>query len=315
MEEDITKKPKATRADVLYHMVKIALGVAGQMVGLAIPSPVPMSLPFSDFFAAFLDPPVSKRKDEWVRLVAERLVALEEKVGELNLEDLQANERFVSAILQATNIAMRTHHREKLEALANAVMRTATPAPAEGEASSESAATGGPSESADEKSSGPSAASSTYSAEDATSHIFMHLVDRLTPPHMSLLSYFQDMGGWVQSRGAEGAHVEDGCVVNFDEAFPEFKGKRFVFYTIIQDLLNLGLLREKPDDSYRLDGLLGQAFGAEPSDVRREWAAARREDMKRRNLIDFGNLEVTGLGRAFLDYISDPQEGGREGRS
>jgi hypothetical protein len=48
--------------------------------------------------------------------------------------------------------------------------------------------------------------------------------------------------------------------------------------------------------------------------VKRERAAARREDMKRRNLIEFWNLEVTGLGRAFLDYISDPQEEGADGR-
>src|SRR4051812_13733877 len=109
MEEDITKAPKASRLDAAYHAVKIVLGAAGQVVGLALGAPV--SVPVSDFLAALLDPPVSKRKDDWVRLIAERLVALEEKAGGLNLEDLQRNERFVSAVLQATNIAMRTHHR------------------------------------------------------------------------------------------------------------------------------------------------------------------------------------------------------------
>jgi hypothetical protein len=299
MEEDITKAPKASRLDAAYHAVKIVLGAAGQVAGVALG--VPVSVPASDFLAALLDPPVSKQKDDWVRLIAERLVVLEEKAGELNLEDLQRNERFVSAVLQATNIAMRTHHREKLEALANAVMRMAAPAAAGGES---------PSESAETESSEPSASSSSSSAEEATSHIFMHLVDRLTPAHMSLLSYVRDEGRWMESRGADGAHVEDGWVVNFDEAFPEFKGKRFVFYAVIQDLLNLGLLREKPDESYRLDSLLGSAYGAEPSDVKRERAAARREDMKRRNLIEFWNLEVTGLGKAFLNYLSDPLKGG-----
>jgi hypothetical protein len=50
------------------------LGAAGQMVDLALS--VTVSVPASDFFAALLDTPISKRKDEWVRLIAERLVAL-----------------------------------------------------------------------------------------------------------------------------------------------------------------------------------------------------------------------------------------------
>jgi hypothetical protein len=87
--------------------------------------------------------------------------------------------------------------------------------------------------------------------------------------------------------------------------------RRRSFYAVIQDLLNLGLLREKPDDSYGLDSLLGSAYGAEASDGKRERAAARREDMKRRNLIEIMNIEVTQLAEAFLDYTSDPQEGAR----
>jgi hypothetical protein len=294
MEEDITKAPKASRLDAAYHAVKIVLGAAGQVAGLALG--VPVSVPVSDFLAALLDPPVSKRKDDWVRLIAERLVALEGKAGGLNLEDLQRNERFVSAVLQATNIAMRTHQREKLEALANAVMRTAAPSPAENAASSGAPTAHGSSDAASAK------------LEDAISHMFMHLVDRVTPSHMSLLSYFDHSFKWREARDADGVHMEDGWITNFDEAFPDFKGKRYVFYAVIQDLLNLALLREKPDDSYRLDRLLPPMPGAEPSSVKRERMAAYREDLKRRNLIDIMDIEVTQLGEAFLHFISDPRK-------
>lgn len=74
MEEGITKTLKANRLDAAYQAVKIMLGAAGQVVDLALS--VTVSVPASDFFAALLDPPISKRKDQWVRLIAERLVAL-----------------------------------------------------------------------------------------------------------------------------------------------------------------------------------------------------------------------------------------------
>lgn len=269
MEEDITKAPKANRLDAAYHALKIALGVMEQAAGFAVG--LPISVPASEFLAALLDAPISKRRDEWVRMLAARIVELEERLGTFSIEDLQRNEKFISAVLQASSIAARTHHREKLEALANGVIRTAAP----------------------------------DSGDDDTSHLFMHLVDRLTLSHMVLLSYFNDQFGWREERDAPGYHIEDGWITNFDEAFPDFKGRRFVFYAVIQDLINLALLREKPDDSYRIDRLLPSMPGAEPSSVKRERRAAYKEDLKRRNLIDIPGTEITELGKAFLHYISN----------
>jgi hypothetical protein len=274
MEENITKAPKPNRLDAAYHALKIVLGAVGQVAGIAVGAPV--SVPASDFLAALLDAPINKRRDEWVQMIAARIVELEEKVSGFNIETLQENEKFVSAILQASSIASRTHRREKLEALANAVMRTAVP----------------------------------DSNDDDTAHMFMHLVDRVTLSHMVLLSYFNDNFRWSEERNAPGYHIEDGWITNFDEAFPDFKGNRFVFYAIIQDLINLTLLREKPDDSYRIDRLLPSAPGAEPSSVKRERRAAYKEDLKRRNLIDIFNTEITELGKAFLQFISDPRSEG-----
>ncbi len=41
------------------------------------------------------------------------------------LEDLSKNEQFVSATLQATQVALRTHSKEKLEALKSAALNVA----------------------------------------------------------------------------------------------------------------------------------------------------------------------------------------------
>jgi len=58
-----------------------------------------------------------------MELVAVKLTELEEKG--LDLEALQGNEQFISVVMQATTLAMRTHQQEKLEALRNAVINVA----------------------------------------------------------------------------------------------------------------------------------------------------------------------------------------------
>jgi hypothetical protein len=272
MEEDITKPPKGNRWDVAYHALKIALGVVGQAPGVALG--VPVSVPASDFLAAILDAPVNRRRDAWVRKIATRIVELEAKVGGFDVNNLQENETFVSAFLHASGIAARTHHEEKLEALANAVMRAAT----------------------------------SESADEDISQMYLYLVDRLTPSHIVLLSYFNDHFRWMEARDTPGAHIENGWITNFDEAIPDFKGRRFHFYAVIQDLINLGLLREKPDDSYRTESMLGPGFGDESPSEKRERRGAYKEDLKSRNLINIWEIEVTVLGKAFLDYISNPQQ-------
>lgn len=268
MDEEVTKAPKANKWDAAYHALKIMLGMAGQLAGVI--TGVPVSVPASEFMSALFDEPVKKRRDRWVELMALRIVELEARLKELKIEDLPNNEKFVSALLHASNIAARTHQKEKLEALANAVMRTATPS----------------------------------SVDDDVQIMFLQLVDRLTPYHLILLDYFNDRFGWSEKRNSPGLFMEGGWITNFDEAFPDFKGRRDAFYWTIQDLINLGLLREKPDDSYRIDRMLPPAFGAKSSTEKREESAAYREHLKERNLIDIFEIKVTGPGKAFLEFIS-----------
>lgn len=268
MDEDVTKAPKANKWDNAYKALKIMLGMAGQLAGVA--TGIPVSVPASEFMSALFDEPVKKRRDRWLELMALKIVELEAQLKELKIEDLPGNEKFVSAFLQASNIAARTHQKEKLEALANAVMKTATPS----------------------------------SVDDDVQLMFLQLVDRLTPFHLTLLDYFNDEFGWSEKRNSPGLYMEGGWITNFDEVFPDFKGRRSAFYWTVQDLINLGLIREKPDDSYRIDSVLPPAFGAKSSIEKREESAAYREDLKRRNLIDIFEIEVTGLGKAFLEFIS-----------
>lgn len=96
--------------------------------------------------------PISKRKDEWAKELGEKVQWLLDKG--LTIEELQNNEKFIDAVFQATQIAIKTSQREKINALKNAVVNTAL----------------------DE----------TYDA--SIIEMFLYLIDSLTPLHFSLLS-------------------------------------------------------------------------------------------------------------------------------
>ena len=87
--------------------------------------------------------------------VGEKLRELETKG--LKLEDLQENEEFVSAVMHASQIALRTHQAAKLAALRNAIVNVA-----KGQA-----------------------------PEEALQHVFLNLLDSFTELHLWILKVFQ----------------------------------------------------------------------------------------------------------------------------
>ncbi|MGA8596311.1 MAG: hypothetical protein WB676_16490 [Bryobacteraceae bacterium] len=100
-----------------------------------------------------LEPPLTRRRDEWFEDLARRLRDLENNVEGFRFAALANNDHFVSATVQATQVALRTHQQEKLDALRNAVLNTAV----------------------------------GNAPNDSLQTIFLNLVDRLTPLHLTLL--------------------------------------------------------------------------------------------------------------------------------
>ena len=87
--------------------------------------------------------------------VGEKLQELEAKG--LRLDELQKNEEFVSAVMHASQIALRTHQTAKLDALRNAIVNVAK-----------------------------------GQAPDATlQNVFLNLVDSFTELHLRILKVFQ----------------------------------------------------------------------------------------------------------------------------
>lgn len=99
-------------------------------VGTATAKGVLSAIPFvggtaAEFLGLYLAAPVAHRRDAWLQDLAIRLGELEGQISGFHLDTLADNEQFVSATLQATQAALRTHQKEKLEALRNAVLNTA----------------------------------------------------------------------------------------------------------------------------------------------------------------------------------------------
>jgi hypothetical protein len=85
------------------------------------------------------------------------------------LENLQQNEQFISAVIQASQIAMRTHEAEKLAALRNAIVNLAQ----------------------------------GQSVDDTLLQILLSHIDSLTEMHIRLLKVFQEPkvpSQWIEDK-------------------------------------------------------------------------------------------------------------------
>ncbi len=145
MTEDKFQPPKKTKGDAAYAIAKAGLSAVPVIGG-----------PAAELFQNVIQPPLEKRRVEWMQEVGEKLRELEE--NGLNIEELQENEEFVSAVMHASQIALRTHQNEKLQALRNAILNVA-----KGQA-----------------------------LEEALQNVFLNLIDSFTELHLRILKLFQN---------------------------------------------------------------------------------------------------------------------------
>ena len=104
--------PSQSKGDVAHALTKAGLSLIPLVGGPAV-----------ELFQLLVQPPLEKRRAEWMQAVGEKLLQLDERG--LKLDELQSNERFVSAAMHATQAAMRTHVAAKREALRNALLNVA----------------------------------------------------------------------------------------------------------------------------------------------------------------------------------------------
>lgn len=111
-----TKKyypPEISIGDAAHTIARAGLGAILPGGGTAV----------SELLNTIITPPIEKRRNEWMHLIGESLLKLEESMG-IMLETLKSNDRFIDAAIHASLIAIRTHKKEKLEYLRNSIVNS-----------------------------------------------------------------------------------------------------------------------------------------------------------------------------------------------
>jgi hypothetical protein len=158
-----------TLADHRYALIKGGLS-ALPLVGGAL----------AEEMGLLLIAPLTRRRDAWWADIAQRVLYLEGKVPGFRFENLGDDEQFVSAMIQATQSAAKTHRKEKLDALRNAILNIAL---------------------------------GHKPAEDLQA-IFLNLVDSFTPVHLELLRFFQHRNSFDTERFRRERYVSDQSIMD-----------------------------------------------------------------------------------------------------
>jgi hypothetical protein len=184
-------------------------GEIAQAVAKAAVSLVPIAGgPLAELVGLVLQPAIGRRRDVWLGHLETAIEELQARRDAPSIEELSENELFVTVVLNATQAALRTHQKEKLEALRAAVINAALPmAPGEQE-----------------------------------QLMFTRLIDELTPLHLQILRFMRDPADWFEQRNIPKPEVTVGTwPLILVTAFPGLADDAAVFSQVMSELVALGL--------------------------------------------------------------------------
>lgn len=136
--------PIMTKGDAAHAITKAGLSAIPFVGGPAV-----------ELFQYLVQPPLERRRNDWMADVGTKLQELED--AGIDIEQLGQSEEFVTAVLSATQIALRTHYEEKREAPQNALVNIAI----------------------------------GQSPGEALQHMFFNWIDSMSPLHMQIVKVFQ----------------------------------------------------------------------------------------------------------------------------
>ena len=198
---NMDRPPKDKSAgDIAHYIAKAVVSAIPTAGG-------PLQVLLETIFSA----PLEKRKLAWLEELADVVTELQQKVAGLTPEKLAANEAFITVALQASQIAIRNHHKDKLDALRNAVLNSALPNP----------------------------------PEEDEQLIFLRLIDQLIPWHLRFLALLDSPEGWMTRHDIQNPGWSMGGVSTvIEHCFPDLKGKRDIYDQIVLDLQADGLIQQ-----------------------------------------------------------------------
>jgi hypothetical protein len=187
------KPPKKRPGDRVFEIVQATASVV-PVAGTAVSAVM-----------GLIGPKIAQRRDEWFELLADKISELEIKV-----EGFTENPMFITAVFEATSSALKTHERQKLEALRNAVGNSPLP--------------GAP--------------------DDSTQMMFLRFVDELTAMHLEILAILADPRGALARTGKQ-LRFSGAALAPFIYAcIPKLTGQAAVVEQAHRDLRNRGLIEQ-----------------------------------------------------------------------
>ncbi len=159
-------------------------------------------------FSSLIEPPMARRKTEWMVQVTEAINKLYQK-GFVTEQDLQSNEKFFTTLVHASNVAIKNHEQEKLNALKNAVLNSALP----------------------------------DAPDDTLQQLFLNLIDSCTSWHIALLKLFQNPEIWAKNNNHQfPSWSMGGLTAVIESAYPELGNEKDLYRLVWQELFRSGLL-------------------------------------------------------------------------
>lgn len=155
------------------------------------------------FSVAFSDP-ASKRKDQIILEMGERLQRLEQEG--FNIQELSQNDEFLTIALQSYNIALRTHQKEKRFALMNAISNTPK-----------------------------------LSIDENEKLMMLNYIDSFNEWHLKILSFLDNPTNYFTKENKPSYYMAAKSAI-LEDAFPELKSKRTFYDQIAKDLNDRGLI-------------------------------------------------------------------------
>jgi hypothetical protein len=191
------KTTKKSAKEIGYVATKAALA-AVPVVGGSL----------AEIFAYLITEPVAARRDAWVNEIAERLQELEKRLNEPLIERLKNDEGFTTVLLNATQIAIRNHQQEKLQALRNAVLN----------------------------------AGLGQLPDDIERAIMLSLIDQLTPAHLAVLALMRAPGKNDQVAKRFASVSLGGLTRVIQTGVPVLAGRDQLVAVIWRNLFDAGLM-------------------------------------------------------------------------
>ncbi|WP_455794277.1 hypothetical protein [Clostridium butyricum] len=183
--------------DYINTGVKSIIGLIPVVGGLA-----------SEVFSEVITPSLERRREEWLDNLSTMLNELNEKVENFSIENLISNEKFVTCLIEASQLAIKNHQEEKLKCLKNAIVNTII-----------------------------------FDITDDKVKMFLNLVNELSCMQISILKFLDDPNAYYIRNGMERKSYYMGSPsALLLQAYPMLHDDKEYMNKLVKDLYSNGLI-------------------------------------------------------------------------